>query len=784
LVDNESKRIYNSNNNFNWTDVDKSKWNQQYNNYNDVKQAYKDFFIQRRTYLENTYNSSKMPQKPVITYTGSTNYPLNQLSFNNTDFTDPQGNNTFAALEWRVGEWSDPNNSSYNNMAEDKYEITPIWQSGELTSFSNTQIINASNLIPGRSYKVRVRYKDNTGRWSYWSDPVEFIGGNPVNYNAPDIKFTEIMFNPTINCGAEFIEIYNNSNISQDLSYYKITGAVEYQFPKDASIAANSYVVVAKDSATFNFKYGFEPFGEFKGDLNNTTEQIQLLGHYNTLINSISYSNNAPWPQNANGNPIALTNVNLNNANGQNWGLENFCGSPAASNITISCGTININSTIVNQSCFGIADGSLLLQPSGGVAPYSYVWSNGLTGSSISNLLARSYTVKVTDNNGCIQKESYTISSPSAIRISKIKTDISYLAAGDGSINVTVSGGTPPYTYNWSNGATTANINNLVPGNYSVNIADATSCVASDLITIESVDCSSISIASSVNDQSYYQLNNGSANINVSGGQLPYTYNWSNGASSSNINNLAPGTYSVTITDKVGCSLTEILTVAPIICNNLNVSTDKKNESCAGKSDGLVQILDIQNGTAPYSILWSNSITGTIINNLSGGTYQLEITDALGCLFNANYVINEATDLTVSFEITNATSIIGNNGFIDLTVNGGNPPYAFNWSNNLITEDAMNLNEDTYWVTIIDANNCQFILNNLNVDSDCTLSLTQQNQPNLTSGVFQVADFIKSNGKVNINQQVNFKAGNFIELNNNFEVKLGAEFEVAIDGCD
>ena len=175
LVDNEVKKIYNVGNSFNWTDVDKSKWKQNYGSYEEVIQDYKDFFIQRATHLKATYGSSKAPNKPSVSYTGPANFSTNQLSFTASDFIDPQGNNTFASLEWRVGEWSDPNNPVYEYLQEDIYEITPVWHSGDLTDFSNNYTIQNANLINGRTYRVRVRYKDNTGRKSDWSDPFEFI---------------------------------------------------------------------------------------------------------------------------------------------------------------------------------------------------------------------------------------------------------------------------------------------------------------------------------------------------------------------------------------------------------------------------------------------------------------------------------------------------------------------------------------------------------------------------------------------------------------------------------
>lgn len=187
---------------------------------------------------------------------------------------------------------------------------------------------------------------------------------------------------------------------------------------------------------------------------------------------------------------------------------------------------------------------------------------------------------------------------------------------------------------------------------------------------------------------------------------------------------------------------------------------------------------------APYSTLWSTGITGYVANNLFPGNYNLTITDNQGCSFKESYTINDAVTISITPVINNASSNDANDGSIDLTVTGGTSPYSYYWSNSTFTEDVSGLAVGSYWVSVSDANDCQVLLNNLTIDTNCPSSIVQQNNPIINSQVYQVGDFIQSNGIVNINEQVSFRASDYIELINGFEVQVGAEFEAKIGACE
>ncbi len=294
---------------------------------------YESWWGDRANHLNAVYNSSRMPAKPVVQYTGPGGFPLDGLTFSNSAFSDPQGNNTFEALEWRIAEWSDPSNPTYDTIEEEFYEVTALWQSDEITSFSNTYTLDGRSLQPERTYRVRVRYKDNTGRKSRWSDPVQFVASPPQNNATPDLVISEIMYNANKSCGENFIEISNNSTQLVDLTGYSISGDVAFTFPDGSFINPNASVTIANDATAFEYKFFNSPLGQWEGNLDDTTGSIQLTGAYGTFIDEVDYNTSASWPINNIGYSIYLSDLNVNNQVGSNWKLSNQCGYPNAQNV-------------------------------------------------------------------------------------------------------------------------------------------------------------------------------------------------------------------------------------------------------------------------------------------------------------------------------------------------------------------------------------------------------------------------------------------------------------------
>ncbi len=360
-------------------------------------------------------------------------------------------------------------------------------------------------------------------------------------------------------------------------------------------------------------------------------------------------------------------------------------------------------SSSVNLLCNGGANGSATVNASGGVPPYSYQWSNGSNNTTISNLTAGTYTVTVTDNNGCTATNSVAITQPNVLNAVITPTHILCNAGNSGSATVTASGGTTPYNYNWSNGSHTATISNLTAGTYSVTVTDANGCTATatTLLTEPTMLTTVINPPTNV---ICFNSSNGSATVVPTGGTSPYSYNWSNGNTTATASGLISGTYTVTVTDNNGCTSTNsvfinqppqlITTISSII-----------NILCNGGTNGSATV-SASGGVPAYSYLWSTGSTGTTISNLPAGTYVVTVTDNNGCTATNSVTITQPNPLTANITRTNVLCFGGNTGTAFVTVTGGTTPYSYNWSNGSNSSSISNLVAGTYSVTVTDANGC------------------------------------------------------------------------------
>lgn len=225
---------------------------------------------------------------------------------------------------------------------------------------------------------------------------------------------------------------------------------------------------------------------------------------------------------------------------------------------------LDLSTSTTDANC-GQSVGSVDLNVTGGTGPFSYSWNTGSSDEDISGITPGTYTVSVSDMNGCTAVTTAIVSGTDAPDILANSSDVSCAAAGDGQIDIAVTGGNSPYTYNWSNGATSQDISGLTAGTYTITVTDANGCTGASNIVIDEPDPIQVTLELSSYPGGYqistFNGNDGSATANVIGGTAPYQFDWSNGGTGSFLENLTAGTYSVMITDINGCSVLETFTL-------------------------------------------------------------------------------------------------------------------------------------------------------------------------------------------------------------------------------
>ena len=372
-------------------------------------------------------------------------------------------------------------------------------------------------------------------------------------------------------------------------------------------------------------------------------------------------------------------------------------GCTNSASVTVDDSTSPSASTSSTDTTCGDNDGSASASANNGTAPYTYTWSNGMTGSMINGLSDGDYTVTVTDANGCTGTSTTTVDPSSSPDIS-LEGEDTTCGEDNGSATSTTTGGQSPYTYIWSTGSTSSNVSSLGAGNYRVTVTDAAGCT--DWAAIQ-IDDSTTPTVSTMATATSCGENNGSASASATSGVMPYTYAWSNGSTAATLNNLAAGSYTVTVTDSEGCTSTSTVSVDD--SNSPSANTSTTGTSC-GEENGTATAT-ATSGTAPYSYVWSNGSTSAMLNNLAAGEYTVTVTDAVGCTATSSAIINESTNNTAIATSTD-TSCGENNGTATASASGGTAPYTYVWSNGSTSVSLSGLADGTYSVTVTDAAGC------------------------------------------------------------------------------
>lgn len=361
-------------------------------------------------------------------------------------------------------------------------------------------------------------------------------------------------------------------------------------------------------------------------------------------------------------------------------------------------------------TCFGDSDGSATATPSGGTAPYNFNWGpNGQSVNPLLNIGGDIYSVTVIDNSGmCVVQTGIVVNEP--IQITGVNASTSLLCNGDtsGTVSFVPNGGTAPFAYNWGPNAgnqTTNTVANLGAGIYALTLTDGNGCVFDTTAEISEPNALQVSITQSI--VSCNGGGNGSATMGVTGGVLPYTVSWNSVPVQTGLvaTNLSSGTYVASIMDANGCDTTIAVTITePAILSGTIVS--QTDVSCTGGFNGEATISGV-GGMSPYSYLWSanaNGATTAKVDSLFAGTYQVTITDSLGCTFIQSLTLTQPIfALAVNLTVTDITCNGLTDGTVTAVASGGTAPYGYNWMpSNQSGSTISNLPVSSNTVTITD----------------------------------------------------------------------------------
>lgn len=375
----------------------------------------------------------------------------------------------------------------------------------------------------------------------------------------------------------------------------------------------------------------------------------------------------------------------------------------------LTCGSSALTATASSTPsvCTG-ATGTATVTASG-QGPFTYSWAPmGGNAATATGLPPGTYTVTVDDAVSCSPPITLTVtvgSSNPSITLATTATDLTCNGSNNGSASTVPSGGNGPYTYSWApGGATTATVNNLAPGTYTVTVTDASGCSVIDTVTISSPTA----LVLATNTQSANcSLADGSASVTATGGTSPYSYAWSSGGTGATENNLAAGTYTVVVTDANGCSLTTSVSVTSQGGVTLT-ALPPADVTCYNACDGSASV-QVSSGTGPFTYNWSPSGgNGTTAASLCAGSYSCVVTDPGGCTDTITVSITQPPQLTLA--VASAVSICtGNTASLGVTASGGTPAYTISWNPGNLTGAnpvVSPASTTTYTVIVTDANLC------------------------------------------------------------------------------
>ncbi|WP_154855829.1 T9SS type B sorting domain-containing protein [Cyclobacterium xiamenense] len=365
---------------------------------------------------------------------------------------------------------------------------------------------------------------------------------------------------------------------------------------------------------------------------------------------------------------------------------------------------------VQDVSCSGSQNGQISAEGFGGSAGYHLV-INGiqLPGMLATGLFAGTYQVMVMDQFGCASPvQEVIVEEPLPLQLDIDAVDVSCYAANDGSVEVRMQGGTAPYRFRWSDGNSLATRTGMAPGNYEVIVTDANGCTIRDQVLIQQPEA--LLVAASIVPVSCHAGNDGEIRLDISGGSGAFDVIWEEVGSGIQrgagtvVTGLEAGRYRARIQDENGCSIqreyevlepSTPLTVVPLV-------TDIR---CFGEETGSISLV-VSGGTAPYAFRWSSGENMSMVSNKPGGTYQVQVSDARGCIWVEDILIDEPDPVSVQASVSDVSCYMGVDGAIDLAITGGSGEPRVQWSNGMTGASIAGLRAGTYTAFILDGQSC------------------------------------------------------------------------------
>lgn len=538
-----------------------------------------------------------------------------------------------------------------------------------------------------------------------------FTGGALVNV-VPTININSVNAAPAGCFGASTGSITINATGGQSPLIYSIDNGATFQNPNVfTGLAAGPYNIVVQDNFGCSQPYGTTVNVGQPTAVSHTTTftDASCAGVFDGTITVNATGGTPAYTYSLNGGPTQPGNV-FNGVAAGTYSITTFDNQGCSFTSSVTVGSSYVVGVTVqaqsNVTCFGAANGTATVQVVGGIPPYDYSL-NGVTYQSsgtFAGLAGGTYNIIGRDSKGCIDVAVVTITQPSQVVVTiDSVVNVQCFGGGSGGIYITASGGTPGYTFNWSNSVITEDNLNIPAGTYNVTATDANGCVASAGATVAQPLELFLNVAQFSNPLCFNDTT-GTIDITANGGTPPYAYVWSNGPTTEDVVNLAGGvTYTATVTDASGCQ--KVISQALTQPTPITSSVTGTDVTCNGSSDGTAD-LTVSGGTAPYLFQWSTFDGTEDVTGLDGGLYFVYITDFNGCVHRDSVTINEPQPLVLTTQVTNISCFNSNDGAIDLTVTGGTGPYTYAWSSTDVTEDLSGLGGATYAVTVTDDNGC------------------------------------------------------------------------------